>query len=100
MDIALPSGSVAHPAIVAIHGGGFTAGDRSSYGEMISRLAEHGYIAAAVDYRLAPTAQFPSALQDVKAAVRFLRANAQNTRSIPTGLARLGTRQAPPWPCY
>ncbi len=90
MDIALPPGPGPHPAVVAIHGGGFTAGDRSSYGEMISRLAGHGYVAATVDYRLAPAAQFPSALQDVKAAVRFLRANAQKYNIDPDRIAAIG----------
>jgi acetyl esterase/lipase len=90
MDIARPTGGGLHPAVIAIHGGGFTAGDRSSFSEMILRLAEHGYVAVAIDYRLAPSAQFPSALQDVKAAVRFLRANAAKYAIDPDRIGVIG----------
>lgn len=90
MDIARPAGSGPYPAVVAIHGGGFTAGDRSSLADAITRLAEHGYVAAAIDYRLAPASQFPSALQDVKIALRFLRANAQKYAIDPARIGVLG----------
>jgi acetyl esterase/lipase len=43
---------------------------------MAIRLAQNGYVAATVSYRLAPMFQFPMPLHDVKSAVRFLRANA------------------------
>jgi acetyl esterase/lipase len=43
---------------------------------MAIRLAQNGYVAATVSYRLAPMFQFPLPLHDVKSAVRFLRANA------------------------
>jgi len=62
--------------VLAIHGGGFRGGERSSWLPQILKLAQHGYVAATVDYRFAPRTQFPAPLQDVKAAVRFLRANA------------------------
>src|SRR5215471_6148437 len=90
MDVARPAGSRLHPAVLAIHGGGFTAGDRSSYGDLIVRLAGHGYVAATIDYRLAPAAQFPSALQDVKAAVRFLRLNASKYAIDPDRIGVMG----------
>ena len=77
MDLARPKTGGMHPAVLAIHGGGFSHGDRTTYLPLVLRLAQHGYVAATVDYRLAPRAQFPAALQDVKAAVRFLRASAE-----------------------
>lgn len=78
MDIVRPrDGSVRHPAIVCIHGGGFRAGSRKGYLGLCVRLAQHGYVAATVDYRLSPGVQFPAAVNDVKAAVRYLRANAE-----------------------
>ena len=58
------------------HGGGFRAGSRKGYLAQCIRLAQRGYVAATVDYRLAPAAPFPAAVHDVKAAVRYLRANA------------------------
>ena len=64
------------PAIVCIHGGGFRAGDRAGWNDRCKKLAGRGYVAVTVTYRLAPKNQFPAAVQDVKAAVRWLRANA------------------------
>jgi acetyl esterase/lipase len=78
MDIVRPRQASAEPrpAVVLVHGGGFRAGNRQSYLPVAIRLAERGYVAATVSYRLAPRNQFPAAVHDVKAAVRFLRANA------------------------
>jgi acetyl esterase/lipase len=90
MDIARPAGHGPFPAVVTIHGGGFQLGDRTTQSGLISKLAERGYVAAAVDYRLAPATQFPTALQDVKTAVRFLRANAQKYAIDPERIAVVG----------
>lgn len=64
------------PAILCIHGGGFRAGSRESYNGLCIRLAQQGYVAITPSYRLAPKYQFPAAVHDVKAAVRWTRANA------------------------
>jgi acetyl esterase/lipase len=78
MDIVRPrdGSSAPHPAVLCIHGGGFRAGARQSYLPLCIKLAQRGYVAATVSYRLAPKFQFPSPVHDVKAAVRWLRANA------------------------
>lgn len=77
MDIVRPKNQTGPaPAVLLIHGGGFRAGKRQSYLQQANRLAERGYVAATASYRLAPRNQFPSSVEDVKAAVRFLRANA------------------------
>ena len=76
MDIVRPRDSAAHPTVVAIHGGGFRAGKRESYLPLCIKLAQRGYTCATVTYRLSPRNQFPAPVEDVKAAVRFLRANA------------------------
>jgi acetyl esterase/lipase len=78
MDIVRPKAgpSEKRPAVLLVHGGGFRRGNRQSYLPMAIRLAERGYVAATASYRLAPRNQFPAAVEDVKAAVRFLRANA------------------------
>lgn len=64
------------PAVLCIHGGGFRAGTRESYDVLCNKLAERGYVAATITYRLAPAHKFPAAVHDTKAAVRWLRANA------------------------
>ncbi|MEO1996831.1 MAG: alpha/beta fold hydrolase, partial [Planctomycetaceae bacterium] len=65
------------PAVVCIHGGGWAKGNRSSHANIAQALAARGYVAATISYRLSGEAPFPAAIQDCKAAVRFLRANAK-----------------------
>ncbi len=55
------------PAIVCLHGGGFRAGSRKGYDAMCVRLAQEGYVAVTVTYRLSPADQFPPAVHDCKA---------------------------------
>jgi acetyl esterase/lipase len=77
LDLARPKkGDGPFPAVLCIHGGGFRAGKRESYDGLCLRLAERGYVAMTVTYRLAPKYPFPAAIHDVKAAVRWARANA------------------------
>jgi acetyl esterase/lipase len=71
------------PAIICIHGGGFRAGKRESYDGQCIRLAQHGYVAVTISYRLAPKYPFPAAIHDVKAAVRWVRANAARYQIDP-----------------
>jgi len=78
------------PAIVCIHGGGFRAGDRAGWNERCKKLAERGYVAVTVTYRLAPQYQFPAAVNDVKAAVRWLRANADKYHLDPERIGAVG----------
>jgi acetyl esterase/lipase len=92
MDIIRSRGPVGKPlpAVLLVHGGGFRAGSKQSYIPMAISLAEHGYVAASVNYRLAPAYPFPAAVQDVKAAVRFLRANATKYNIDPSKIGALG----------
>jgi acetyl esterase/lipase len=90
MDIARPAGDGPFPAVICIHGGGFRAGNRSGYRALIPRLAERGYVAATVSYRLAPLHPFPAAVVDVKEAVRFLRKNARKYRIDPARIGAMG----------
>jgi len=89
LNLARPKmGDGPFPAIVCIHGGGFRAGKRESYDGLIVRLAEQGFVAITVTYRLAPKYQFPAAVHDTKAAVRWVRANAAKYKIDPS---RIGT---------
>jgi acetyl esterase/lipase len=78
------------PAIVCIHGGGFRAGDRAGWNDRCKKLAERGFVAVTVTYRLAPQYQFPAAVYDVKAAVRWLRANAAKYHVDPERIGAVG----------
>ena len=78
LDIYLPNeGDGPFPVIVAVHGGAFMMGDKAD-GQLAAPLegVRRGYAVVSVNYRLSGEATFPAAVQDVKSAVRFLRANA------------------------
>ncbi|MCB1123750.1 MAG: alpha/beta hydrolase [Verrucomicrobiae bacterium] len=78
------------PAIVCIHGGGWWQGNRKSFHAVAATLAERGYVAAAISYRLSGEAPFPAAIQDCKAAVRWLRANAESYSINPRFIGAIG----------
>src|SRR4029079_9236683 len=92
MDIVRPANppAAALPAVLRIHGGGFRAGNRQSYLPMAIKLAERGYVPATMSYRLSPRHQFPAAVEDAKAAVRFLRANAAKYGIDPDHIGAMG----------
>lgn len=77
LDIYLPEAEGTYPVIVVCHGGGFKFGDQGmSIIKPIFEATERGYAVVSVDYRKSMEAPFPAALSDVKAAVRWVRANA------------------------
>jgi acetyl esterase/lipase len=91
LNIARPhTGAGPFPAVLCIHGGGFRAGDRKGYDTLCKQLAERGYVAATASYRLAPKYQFPAAVHDVKAAVRWLRAHAAEYKIDPDRIGVTG----------
>ncbi len=65
-----------YPGVLLIHGGGWSSGSKAHQVPMAQQLAGKGYVAAAVEYRLSPEAQYPAAVYDLKEAVRWMRANA------------------------
>ena len=78
LNLFVPDGDAPAPLMVLVHGGGFIMNDcESRQAELMYQyFRDHGYACATVNYRLAQEEPFPGAVQDVKAAVRFLRANA------------------------
>ena len=65
LNLARPKdGTGPFPAVICIHGGGFRAGSREGYNGTVLKLAQNGYVAATISYRLAPKYQFPAAVQD------------------------------------
>jgi acetyl esterase/lipase len=80
----------AAPCIVIIHGGGWAAGDRSGHDSMTWMFAKKGYVSVTVGYRFAPKYLFPAQVQDVKCAVRFLRANAEKFGIDPNRIGAMG----------
>ncbi len=77
------------PLLVYVHGGAWRAGSREDV--PIIGLLDHGFAIASVDYRLSTQARFPSQIHDIKAAIRFLRAKADELRIDTRRIAILGS---------
>jgi acetyl esterase/lipase len=90
LDLALPDGDGPFPVVLCIHGGGWVSGDRRQLGQTIEALARQGFAAVTCDYRLAPADRFPAAVEDCKAAVRFLRASAGKYALNPDRIGAVG----------
>jgi acetyl esterase/lipase len=80
----------AFPAVLLVHGGGWRSGDRAHQIPLALQLAARGYVTAAVEYRLSPEALYPAAVHDLKAAVRWIRANASKYDIDASRIAILG----------
>jgi pectinesterase len=65
------------PAVLMIFGGGWRSGNRSMHVPMAMSLAARGYIVVTADYRLSTEALYPAAVNDLKTAIKWLRANAK-----------------------
>ncbi len=92
LDIYLPNaGDGPFPVIVSIHGGAFKMGDKAD-GQLtpVLEALKHGYAVVSVNYRLSGEAIFPAQIQDVKAAIRFVRANAKAYKFNPDKIATWG----------
>jgi acetyl esterase/lipase len=90
LDLYLPRNAQGPvPVLVWIHGGGWSAG--SKVGGPGVRLALRGYAVASVEYRLSGEAIFPAQIEDCKAAVRWLRANAARYNLDPGRIAAWGS---------
>lgn len=101
LDLARPQGDGPFPAIVFIHGGGWSGGNRQGYRGQIQEAAKRGYVAATISYRLmkydqakkettTATPIFPAQIHDAKAAVRWVRANAQKFHINPDRIGVTG----------
>jgi acetyl esterase/lipase len=91
LDVYRPAQSQAlAPALIFIHGGAWRTGKRSDYRVYTTHFAAEGYVAVTASYRLFREATFPAALQDVKCAVRWVRANAARLQVDPERIAVVG----------
>ena len=102
LDLAMPKEGGPYPCVVMFHGGAWEAGSRKNLSvghkdkngrvmpSVIERVASRGYVAASVGYRLAPKFKFPAQIEDARAAVRFLCANAKQYDIQPDKFAAAG----------
>lgn len=85
-----PAAGDGRPSVLLVHGGGWTTGDREQlhgYGILLGRI---GYVCVATEYRLAGEARWPAQIHDVKAALRWMRANSARLGIDPGKIAISG----------
>ncbi|MDO3695570.1 alpha/beta hydrolase [Wenyingzhuangia sp. chi5] len=94
LDLAKPANKSkkARPALVIIHGGGWAGGSKNVdvYQKMMIDYALKGYVTINVEYRLTGEAPFPACIEDVKCAVRWLRAHAKELNVDPEKIGAYG----------
>ena len=88
LDLYLPNGGSMLPLIIWVHGGAWLAGDKADR-PPLDYLAD-GYAVASINYRLSQHAIFPAQIEDCKAAVRWLRANADKYNLDPNHFGARG----------
>lgn len=91
LHLARPAGGDAvRPGILFIHGGGWAGGKKDDLKDAIREAARRGYVAASVGYRFAPQYRFPAQIEDVKCAVRWMRAHAAELQLDPNRIGAIG----------
>jgi len=78
LDLYLPANPIRRPTpvIVFLHGGGWSGGTRTTGPDFRRYFARDGFAIASLEYRLTPAITFPANVEDVRTAVRWLKANA------------------------
>ena len=89
MTVMTPRTKARKPAVVYFPGGGFTSADHEKFIEMRHALARAGFVVAAAEYRTVPV-KFPALVEDGKAAVRYLRAHADEYGIDPERIGVIG----------
>lgn len=87
IDIYYPESGGPWPALIFIHGGSWTEGDKSG---VYTNLTDAGYLMASINYRMYPDYRFPAMIEDVKCAIRFLRAHAHQYNVDPKHIGLVG----------
>jgi len=91
MDVFCPKATTKDlPAVILVHGGGWNNGEHHQHRATAISLARMGYVTATVEYRLGREAKLPAAIHDLKASIRFLRANAKKFGIDASNIGMLG----------
>lgn len=85
-----PAGAGPFPALVDVHGGVWTNGDRSANEVMDRGLAESGIVVAAVDFRQSPDHPYPAQVADVNLAIRWLKSRAAGFNADASTVGGIG----------
>jgi len=89
-DVYRPHGPGPYPGMLVVHGGAWRIGARADFAAIARALAQPGYVAVAIDYRLAPQYKFPAQIYDCQAAVRWMREHAKELKIDTTRIGGFG----------
>ena len=85
-----PAGTEKRMGLIHIHGGGFARGNKEGMADQIIPITSRGYLSLSIEYRLSGVARWPAPIHDVKAAIRWTRANAGALGIDPQRIAVVG----------
>ena len=91
LDLFHPEKPGKYPALILVHGGGWRAGDKSMQVPLAEMIASRGFVTVAVEYQLSLEAKYPAAIHNIKAALRWMRANADKYNIDPDRIAISGS---------
>ncbi len=89
-DVYVPKGEGPFPSVLVVHGGAWMMGTRAQLSGIAQALAARGMTAVAISYRLAPRHQFPAQIEDCKAAIRWMRSEAERLKIAPDRIGAFG----------
>ncbi len=90
LDYYQPIADRSRPAIVFVHGGGWTGGSKEDFADWGRYYASFGYFCISINYRLTPQFAWPAQIDDTQAAVRWLRKNARQMGVNPNRIGAVG----------
>ncbi|HSL44757.1 MAG TPA: alpha/beta hydrolase [Anaerolineales bacterium] len=90
MDVYFPEAGGPWPALVYVHGGAWMHGDKAEAAMFARGMTAQGYLVVSLNYRLYPAGRYPAMIQDVKCAIRSLRAHAGEYNLDPNRIGAMG----------
>ncbi len=91
MDTYVPEGDGPFPAAIVVHGGGFSKGDKQTgVPPVLDALTEADFAWFTINYRMVPQFRYPAPLEDVEAAIRYVRSHAKEYKVDPNKIALIG----------
>ena len=86
-----PVGASGGPAIVEVHGGAWTSGDRLNNAVIAQSLASVGAVVLSLDFRMPPEAAYPASIADINLGIRWMKAHARDYGVDPARVGGLGS---------
>jgi alpha-L-fucosidase 2 len=99
LDVSVPAGDGPFPVAILVHGGGWGSGDKANVGSVgggadispwFSTLTDAKFTWFSINYRLAPAHRWPAQIDDVRTAIRWIKAHAAEYKGDPTRIALFG----------